>query len=65
MEVKQKECSIYEAEDELVEKWFQLNRYQYRDISIQFGLAITGNRVNLYLIKFTPKCEQGKNKLKI
>ena len=62
MEVQQKECSIYEAEDELVEKWFQLNRYQYGDISIQFGLAITGNRVNLYLIKFTPKCEQSKKK---
>lgn len=65
MEVKQKECSIYEAEDELVEKWFQLNRYQYGDIRFQFGLAITGNRVNLYLVKFTPKCEQGKNKLQI
>lgn len=61
VECKGKESLIYDAEDELIEKSFRLNRYQYGDIRIQFGIAIAGNMANLYLIKFIPKCEQGRN----
>lgn len=61
VECKEKESLIYDAEDELIEKCFQLNRCQYGDIRIQFGIAIAGNMANLYLIRFTPKCEQGNS----
>lgn len=58
VEVKGESTDIPLAEGELVDKCFRLNRYQYGDIKIQFGLALGGNKLNLHLINFKkPKCE--------
>lgn len=58
VEVKAESSDIALAEGELVDKCFRLNRYQYGDIKIQFGLALGGNKINLHLINFKkPKCE--------
>lgn len=58
VEVKAESSDIGLAECELVDKCFRLNHYQYGDITIQFGLALGGNKLNLHLINFKkPKCK--------